>query len=99
MDARSPFRDASTSLRRVLEPRGRGVAYRCGGDRPNHDVLAAGGGTREGKAVTRCSSALRGRELGGGGGGVWRCRGIRSLCGWTWAATLKWVRITVEGWA
>jgi hypothetical protein len=39
---------------------------------PDHDVLTAGSGTRESKAVTRCSSALTGQALG-------RWRRIRSL--------------------
>src|SRR5256885_214994 len=89
---RYPFREASTSLWRALEPMGRGVACRRGGDRPDHDVLTAGSGTRDSKAVTRCSRALTGQELG-----RWRRR--RSLYCLTWAATLQRVRITVEGWA
>ena len=42
--------------------------------------------------VTRCNSALTGHEVG-------RCKRIRSLYCLTCVATLKSVRITVEGWA
>src|SRR5215510_15120063 len=62
----------------------------AGRDRPYHDVLTAGSGARYSKAVTRCSSALTGQELG-------RWRRIRSLYCLTWVATLKRLRITVEG--
>src|SRR5215813_5280073 len=56
------------------------------------DVFITGSGTRYNKAVTRCSSALTGQELG-------RWRRMRSLYCLTCAATLKRVRMTVEGWA
>src|SRR5713101_8838685 len=92
MGAREPSRGASASLRRVLGTVGWAVAWRRGWGRPPHDVLSTGRGTRASKAVTRCSSALTGQELG-------RWRRIRSLYCLTCVATLKRVRITVEGWA
>jgi hypothetical protein len=51
-----------------------------------------GAGTADNRAVTRYKSALTGQELG-------RWRRMRSLYCLIWVATLKRVRITVEGWA
>src|SRR4029453_321803 len=58
----------------------------------DQDVFNAGTGIAERRAVTRCKSALTGQDVG-------RWRRIRSLYCLIWAATLKSVRITVEGWA
>src|SRR5262245_58947801 len=56
------------------------------------DVLKAGTGRAVSNVVTRCHSALTGHDVG-------RWRRIRSLYCLTCVATLKSVRITVEGWA
>ena len=58
----------------------------------HQDVFNAGPGTAESRAVTRAKSALTGQEVG-------RWRRIRSLYCLTCVATLKSVRIRVEGWA
>ena len=52
----------------------------------------AGTGMAVSNVVTRWSNALTGHEVG-------RCKRIRSLYCLTCVATLKSVRITVEGWA
>src|SRR4029450_4119683 len=54
------------------------------------DVFNAGTGTTESSAGTRPKSALTGQDVG-------RWRRIRSLYCLTWVATLKSVRISVEG--
>src|SRR5215813_2473979 len=67
-------------------------AYLHGRGIPHHDVFTLGSGTRYSKAVTWCRSPLTGQELG-------RCRRIRSLYCVICVATLKRVRLSVEGWA
>src|SRR5918996_6519579 len=94
---RAPRDGRTISLQRGLDTSaarhgyvGWAVACRRGRGRQPHDELTPGRGTRDSKAVTRCSSALTGQELG-------RWRRIRSLYCLIWVAIWKRVRMTVEG--
>src|SRR5215467_1108298 len=62
------------------------------GQRALQDVFSAGTGTAESRVVIWDKRALTGQAVG-------RCRRIRSLYCLTCVATLKSVRISVEGWA